>query len=77
MNITAWELAASPEGQQLLTEARVRVAGGRALWEGAYVSRADKVCLQRLVTAGGSGKFYEIRRYVDADTMLEVVADNR
>lgn len=72
LTATAWELIGfdGADGES------VRVAGGRALYEAVVFNDAtpgEMVRLDRLeVSAGG---LRVVNRYVDPDTLLEVVAD--
>lgn len=60
---SAWDVACDWEMNQKFDFGwRVRLANGRTLYEGAYVTRNQQVCLQRLERVGD--RFREVRRYV-------------
>lgn len=68
---TAWDLIGYGEQQG---DGHVRVVGGRTLYELVSFNdctAGEKVKLSRLSTRGG---LHAVERYVDPDTLLEVVA---
>ena len=71
---TAWDVASDWEVNQLFDYGwRVRLQHGRTLYEGAYVTRNQQVCLQRLVRAGD--RFREVRRYVPFSAAVVLVEE--
>lgn len=87
MEFSAWELIGfdgcwpAPASYEAVTRpAQVRIQGGRALYEAVNFNdgtRGDRVKLSRLDEyIGDDGhKLYQVDRYVDADTILEVIFD--